>query len=184
MGRNSLNWKPPQCSSGLEEIPLGAAPRLTVVPVPQHNPRAAALPSTAEQNAPTGDENSLSACLRGGDWKKRSFYLLSGCKVFRLTLWSHSQICSVSSKNSHFERERQSFASWPSPSVCFHSPDGGDGAGEPTPHTSPRFTPACTPLSCSGLQRRCSHQTTLQGAAAPAQPRAELFGINLPPERD
>lgn len=53
-------------------------------------------------------------------------------------------------QNSHFERESHSFASRPSPSVCFRSPDGGDGAGEPTPHSSPRFTPAVTPLSRSG----------------------------------
>lgn len=71
----------------------------------------------------------------------------SGSKAFRLKLWSHSQICSVSSRarNSHFKRAKRSFASpanEPSPSACLHQGPAVVSTGlevQPTPHTS---TPA------------------------------------------
>lgn len=150
----------------------------------------------------------------------------SGSKAFRLKLWSHSQICSVSSRarNSHFKRARHSFASpanQPSPSACLHHGPAMVSTGlevQPTPHTStpalhlhwhplshhplpakagarePAGAPSqgglrgaakpsdgskppepvgwgCRqmPGTARGLQRRCSHQSTLQGGAAPAQ---------------
>ena len=184
--------------------------------------------------------------------EKEVFILPSGCKAFRLMLWSHSQICSVNSRarNSHFKRARHSFASpasRPSPSACLHGPatvsTGLEGMGLASQHRTPQprlYT--CTgthfhtvpflqtlehwslqghpargaprgseapaepngsseplqpvrqgcrqaPGMARGLQRQCSHQSILQGGAAPAQPGAgvgdgKLFGINLPTERD